>query len=258
MKNKIKFIFLFILIAFLITISIIFKENILNIINNICNSFKRTLIDENRYELFIKGFNNTILISITSIIFGTILGLLLFLLQRVKSKVINIISYSLVRFLQGVPITILLLTFYFGVFASVNINPVIVAIITFSIYFSAYVAEIFKGAFESINKTQVESAYSLGFTKLQTLKYIIIPQILVYIIPVYKNESVLLIKSTSIASYISIMELTKASDIVRNRTYEAFFPLIFVAIIYFLICYIFCKLLDYINKKVNPRMVKTR
>ena len=83
-------------------------------------------------------------------------------------------------------------------------------------------------------------------------------QVLVYIIPVYKNESVLLIKSTSIASYISIMELTKASDIVRNRTYEAFFPLIFVAIIYFLICYIFCKLLDYINKKVNPRMVKTR
>ena len=258
MKKIIKFIIIFIVIVLLISLSIIHKNSLLEIINGISYSFKRTLIDENRYELFIKGFNNTIIISITSIIFGTILGFVLFLLQRIKSKFINIIAYSIIKFLQGVPITILLLTFYFVVFASVDINPIIVAIITFSIYFSAYVAEIFKGAFASINKIQVDSAYSLGFTKLQTLRYIIIPQVLAIIIPMYKNESVLLIKSTSIASYISIMELTKASDIIRNRTYEAFFPLIFVAIIYFLICYLFCKILDYINKKVNPRMVKTK
>ena len=258
MKNKIKIISEFIAIVFLIILMIINKDNLLNIINNIIISFNRTLIEENRYEIFIKGFKNTLLISFASIVFGTILGFILFLFHKIKYKIINIISYTIVRFLQGVPIAVLLLTFYFGIFSSININPILVAIITFSIYFSAYVTEIFKGAFASINKTQVDSAYSLGFTKMQTLKYIIIPQVLVYIIPVYKNESVQLIKSTSIASYISIMDLTKASDIVRNRTYEGFFPLIFVALIYFLICLLFCKLLDCINKKVNPRMVKTK
>lgn len=96
----------------------------------------------------------------------------------------------------------------------------------------------------------------MGFTKFQTFKYIIVPQALSYVIPVYKNESVSLIKSTSIAGYISVMELTKASDIIRNRTYEAFFPLIFTAMIYFLICYIFCKLLDFMYIKTNPKMVK--
>ena len=258
MKNKIKFISTFIIMAFIMTLIILNKDNLLNIINNIITSFNRTLIEENRYKFFIKGLKNTLLISFTSIVFGTILGFILFLLQKTKYKIINLVSYTIVRFLQGVPITVLLLTFYFGVFASVNINPILVAIITFSLYFSAYVTEIFKGAFASINKTQVASSYSLGFTKIQTLKYIVIPQILVYIIPVYKNASVQLIKSTSIASYISIMDLTKASDIVRNRTYEAFFPLIFVALIYFVICFLFCKLLDYVNKKVNPRMVKIK
>ena len=178
------------------------------------------------------------------------------MLHRSKIKILKIISLVFVRFLQGVPVTVLLLTFYFGFFGSINIEPIIVAVIAFSIYFSAYVCEIIKGAFSSINRTQIDSAYALGFTKIQTFKYIVFPQVLSYVILVYKNESVSLIKSTSIAGYISVMELTKASDIIRNRTYEAFFPLIFTALIYFIICYVFCKLLDLIYKKVSPRMVK--
>ena len=110
-----------------------------------------------------------------------------------------------------------------------------------------------KGAYASINKNQIYSAYSMGFTKKQTLRFIILPQVLSYMIPVYKNEMVSLIKLTSIASYISIIDLTKASDIVRNRTYEAFFPLIFTAFIYFLICFLLGKLLDYADKRMNPR-----
>ena len=180
----------------------------------------------------------------------------MFLLQKSKIKVLNILSYIIVRFLQGVPVTVLLLTFYFGIFGDISIEPILVAIIAFSIYFSAYVSEIVKGAFLSINRTQIDSAYALGFTKLQTVRYIIIPQVLSYVIPVYKNESVSLIKSTSIAGYISVIELTKATDIIRNRTYEAFFPLIFTALIYFIICYAFCKLLDLVYKKINPRVVK--
>ena len=254
MKNK-KWIRSIIVQAIIVLIIFVFRKHIINFLGSIYNSFNRTVIEEDRYILFLDGFKVTILISFLSIIIGTILGFVLFLFQKSKIKILNISSKILIKFLQGVPVTVLLLTFYFGIFGSININPIIVAVIAFSIYFSAYVAYIFKGAFSSINKTQIDSAYALGFTKSQTFKYIIIPQILSYIIPVYKNESVSLIKSTSIAGYISILELTKASDIIRNRTYEAFFPLIFTAIIYFLICYIFCKILDFINKKVNPREV---
>lgn len=255
MNKRINLIKITIIFLLLILIVLINKENLINLFSKITYSFNRTVIEEKRYILFLNGLKATLLISFLSIFIGTLLGFFLFLLQKIKIKFLNILSYIIVKFLQGIPVTILLLTFYFGIFGKINIDALIVAIFSFSIYFSAYVSEIFKGAFSSINKMQIYSAYALGFTKLQTLRYIIIPQILSYVIPVYKNESVSLIKSTSIAGYISIMELTKASDIIRNRTYEAFFPLIFTALIYFVICYLFCKILDIIYKKVNSRVV---
>ena len=256
MKTKNKWIKVIIILFLLILFLICNKENIIKLFSSIYSSFIRTLIDEKRYILFLNGLKSTLLISFLSIIIGTLFGFILFLLHRFKINILKIISLVFVRFLQGVPVTVLLLTFYFGIFGSINIDPVIVAVIAFSIYFSAYFCEIIKGAFSSINRTQIDSAYALGFTKIQTFKYIVFPQVLSYVIPVYKNESVSLIKSTSIVGYISVMELTKASDIIRNRTYEAFFPLIFTSLIYFIICYVFCKLLDLIYKKVNPRMVK--
>lgn len=256
MKNKTKFIKYFIILFLILIVTVISKDVIIDFFKDISNSFNRTVIIEKRYILFFKGLKSTLLISFLSIIFGTLLGLILFLLQKSKIRSLNILSYIIVRFLQGVPVTVLLLTFYFGIFGDINVEPILVAIITFSIYFSAYVSEIVRGAFLSINRTQIDSAYALGFTKIQTVKYIIIPQVLSYVIPVYKNESVSLIKSTSIAGYISVIELTKATDIIRNRTYEAFFPLIFTALIYFIICYAFCKILDLVYKKINPRVVK--
>ena len=256
MSNKKRYIKILVILFVLTIFAVYNRENIINIFEKLQNSFIRTVIDEKRYILFLEGLKSTLLISFLSIFIGSLLGFILFLLYKSRIKSLNVISYIFVRFLQGVPVTVLLLTFYFGIFASINIEPIIVAIITFSIYFSAYVCEIIKGAFLTINKTQIDSAYSLGFTKFQTFKYIIVPQVLSYVIPVYKNESVSLIKSTSIAGYISVIELTKASDIIRNRTYEAFFPLIFTALIYFLICYIFCKLLDFMYIKTNPKMVK--
>lgn len=256
MKNQNKWIKVIIILFILILVLICNKETVIKFLSSIYSGFIRTVIDEKRYILFLDGLKSTLLISFLSIIIGTLLGFILFLLHRSKIKTLKIISLVFVRFLQGIPVTVLLLTFYFGIFGSLNIEPVIVAVIAFSIYFSAYVCEIIKGAFSSINRTQIDSAYALGFTKIQTFKYIVFPQVLSYVIPVYKNESVSLIKSTSIAGYISITELTKASDIIRNRTYEAFFPLIFTALIYFIICYVFCKLLDLIYKKVNLRAVK--
>ena len=248
MKKRIKIIIFFIVILLIV---FLFKNYFWN---DLVNSFNRTIIDEDRYLLFLQGFKATIVISLLSIIFGTIIGFIIFLLNR--NKIFKNFAYFYVKFFQGVPITVILLIFYFVIFGKININPVLVAVISFSIYFSAYISEIFKGAYASLNRIQIDSAYSLGFTKIQTLKYIIIPQVLVYIIPVYKNEVVSLIKLTSICGYISIMDLTKASDIIRNRTYEPFFPLIFTALVYLVICNIISRLLDAIYFKINPRGVK--
>lgn len=255
MKNMIKYIFCIIFILIISIIIFINKNLIFLFFNNLYNSFNRTLIEEDRYILILKGLKSTIIISCLSILFGTIFGFILFLIRKSKFKIIKFFSKLFVTLIQGTPVTVLLLIFYYAIFGLIDINPIIVAIITFSIYFSAYVSEIFRGAYASINQTQIYSAYALGFTKIQTLKFIILPQVLSYMIPVFKNESVSLIKSTSIAGYISIMDLTKASDIIRNRIYEAFFPLIFTALIYFLICFIISKILDFIYKKINPRKV---
>lgn len=251
MKKKILKI---ILLLFVIGIALfIYKDETLIFLNSISNSFYRTVIEEQRYKLLLEGFLSTTIISIMSIIFGTLLGLIIYYIRKSRFRVIKKISKFFVNIIQGVPITVLLLTFYYVIFGKVNIDPLLVAIITFSLYFSAYISEIVRGAMNSINISQINSAYALGFNKLQTLKYIILPQALTYIIPVYKNEIVSLIKLTSIAGYISIMDLTKASDIIRNRTYEAFFPLIITAIVYFILCYLISKILDFAYKRINPR-----
>lgn len=250
MKKKLKILLFILLLSIL---SIIFRSEIYVMINNISESFFRTVIEEQRYKLLFQGFISTTIISIASIVFGTLLGLIIYCINKNKLQILREFGNFYVRVMQGVPITVLLLTSYYVIFGKINIDPLLVAIITFSIYFSAYVSEIVKGAMDSINISQIHSAYALGFNKIQTIKYIILPQALSYTIPVYKNEVVSLVKLTSIAGYISIMDLTKASDIIRNRTYEAFFPLIITAIIYFILCYSIGKILDLLYKKINPR-----
>jgi polar amino acid transport system substrate-binding protein len=147
--------------------------------------------------------------------------------------------------MRGIPQLVILMIMFYVVLAKSGLNATAVAVVSFSMVFAAYVSEMFRTAILSIGKGQTEAGIALGFTPLQTFIYIIAPQAIRNVMPVYKGEAVSLFKSTSIVGYIAIMDLTKASDLIRSRTFDAFFPLIIIAIIYFILAWLLGWMLDW-------------
>ena len=135
------------------------------------------------------------------------------------------------------------------IFAGTSVNPVTVAVITFGMNFAAYVSEMFRSAIESVDKGQTEAGVALGFTPFKTFIYIVLPQAFKQVLPVFKGETISLVKTTSIVGFIAVQDLTKVGDIIRSRTFDAFFPLIMVAILYFVLSWIFATALDFIGPK---------
>lgn len=228
---------------------------------NILNSFQSNIIQEKRYLLLWDGLKTTIIISILAIIFGTFLGSIICFLRMSRNKFLNIPAKIYISILRGTPVLVILMIIFYVVFASVNINPIIVATIAFGMNCGAYAAEIFRSGIEGIEKGQMEAGIAMGFNRIKTFIYIILPQTIRRILPIYKGEIITLVKMTSIVGYIAVQDLTKASDIIRSRTFDAFFPLIFIAILYFLISLILIQSLDYLEKITDPkfkRKVRTK
>ncbi len=220
---------------------------------SISDSFYNNIILEKRYIHIIDGLEVTMLISILAALLGTLIGSLVCYMRMSKRKILSETAKVYISLLRGTPVLVLLMIIYYVVFSSVNINPVIVAIIAFGLNFGAYVSEMFRTSVESIDKGQREAAIAGGFAKMQTFVYIILPQALRHILPVYKGEFISLIKMTSIVGYIAVQDLTKASDIIRSRTFDAFFPLIMVAVIYLFLAWLLTWALGLIEISVDPK-----
>ena len=214
----------------------------------VANSFYNNLILENRYQLIFDGLKVTIIISILSTIFGTLLGAFVCFLRMSKKKILCSTGKVYISVLRGTPVLVFLMIIFYVIFASVNIDPVLVAVVAFGMNFAAYVAEIFRTGIEGIDRGQTEAGIAMGFTKIKTFIYIIIPQAVKRVLPVYKGELISLVKMTSIVGYIAVQDLTKASDIIRSRTFDAFFPLIMVAAVYYLLSWFLMLLIGYIEK----------
>lgn len=225
---------------------------------SVSNSFYSNIILENRYLLILNGLKVTILISILSALLGTILGALICFFRMSKNKTATITAGLFIDLVRGTPVLVLLMIIFYVVFASVNIDPVIVAIIAFGINFGAYVSEMFRSAIESIDRGQREAGIAAGFTRAQTFIHIIMPQALQRVLPVYKGEFISLVKMTSIVGYIAVQDLTKASDIIRSRTFDAFFPLIMAAVLYIAIAGLLTWALSFIEISVDPKKRKLK
>jgi len=222
-------------------------------IAKVADSFYSNIIHEKRYLLIWEGLKTTVIISVFSTIFGTLLGALICLMRMSKRTVLNLPARVYINILRGMPVLVLLMLIFYVVFASVNINPILVAIIAFGMNFGAYVSEIFRSGIEGIDKGQTEAGIAMGFTKLKTFLFIVLPQTVQRILPVYRGEFISLVKMTSIVGYIAVQDLTKASDIIRARTFDAFFPLIMVAILYFMIAWILMQSLEYLERITDPK-----
>ena len=220
---------------------------------NIGESFYSNIIHEQRYLLILNGLYVTVLITILSAFFGTMLGGVVCAMRMSKNRKVTAIASAFIAAIRGTPVLVLLMIIYYVIFASINISAVLVAVIGFGVNFAAYVSEMFRTSIESIDKGQTEAGTASGFTRVQTFLYIIMPQALRRVLPVYKGEFISLLKMTSIVGYIAVQDLTKASDIIRSRTFDAFFPLIMVAVIYFLLAWSLGLILDRIEINVDPK-----
>ncbi len=196
-------------------------------------SFEKNFIREGRWKLFLKGVLVTFLITALSMIFGTILGFVLFLWCRNGNRTANAVTGVFGRLIQGMPMVVLLMILYYIVFKEIDIGGVMVSVIAFSMTFGLSVYGLLKVGVGAVDRGQYEAAYALGYSVNRTFFRIILPQALPHVMDSYRSETVTLIKATAIVGYIAVQDLTKVGDIVRARTYEAFFPLIAIAVIYF-------------------------
>lgn len=223
------------------------------LIGEVADSIHANFILEQRWQLILNGIWVTIVISVASTLFGTVLGAFICWLRMSPQAMLRLFGSSYIFLIRGLPVLLLLMLIFYVAFASVNIDPLIVAVIAFGMNFAAYVSEMFRTGIEGIDRGQSEAGIAMGFTRIQTFVYIILPQAARRILPVYRGEFISMVKMTSIVGYIGVQDLTKAGDIIRSRTFEAFVPLIMVAAIYFLIIWLLGLVLDHIDRRTDPK-----
>lgn len=221
-------------------------------------SFRSNIIAERRYLLLWDGLKTTVLISMLSTIFGTALGAVICYMRMSPLAVLRGPARLYIAVLRGTPIVVLLMIIFYVVFGSVDVNPVVVATIAFGMNFAAYVSEMFRTGIESIDRGQKEGGIAMGFSPLQTFAYIMFPQMVQRTLPVYKGEFISLVKMTSVVGYIAVQDLTKAGDIIRSRTFDAFFPLIMITVLYFVIAWGLMQGLQYLERRTDPKLARRK
>lgn len=229
----------------------------------------RVFIVDARWTWIFEGLLNTLIITAGALVIGIVIGILIAAVRSSYDKnyealkmrggfgyavlsFFNRICHIYITVIRGIPMVVQLLLWYF-VFLKFMRESIPVAIIAFGVNSGAYVAEIFRSGIMSIDQGQFEAGRSLGFNYFQTMRHVIIPQAFKVVLPTLCSEFIVLIKETSIAGYVGIMDLTKAGDLIRGRTFEAFMPLIAVAIVYLLLV----MLLTWLVGKLERRLRKS-
>ncbi len=205
--------------------------------------------------MLLKGFGNTILITLVALLIGVVIGSAIAVAKyyadgNPKLKVISKICDAYTTVIRGIPVTVLLMIFYFIILVS-DTNGIITAIIAFGINSGAYMAELIRSGINAVDKGQMEAARSLGMSKWQSMRTIIFPQAIKNILPAIGNECIALLKETSVAGYVTVVDLTRAANLIRTNTGDAINPLVLLALIYLAVVILMTKLLSILERRLN-------
>lgn len=234
---------------------------------NFIQEFSRVMLENNRFDFIITGLKNTFLITLGSLALGILLGVIVAIIRSTYDKnkdhfkknggisyfilsVLNGICKIYLTVIRGTPVVVQLMIFYFIIFTSTD-NGVAIATFAFGINSGAYVAEIFRSGIMAIDHGQFEAGRSLGLNYVQTMIYIIVPQMFKVVLPTLCNEFIVLLKETSVAGYVGVIDLTKAGNTIAGRTFSYFIPLITVAIIYLIVVMILTKLVAILERRLR-------
>jgi His/Glu/Gln/Arg/opine family amino acid ABC transporter permease subunit len=229
--------------------------------------FELNFIEAGRWKWLMEGLGNTLIITFFALLIGLVIGVVVAAIRSTYDKnresmamhkgagyyllkIANGICHVYLTVFRGTPIVVQLLIMYFIVFATSR-DSLMIAIIAFGINSGSYVAEILRGGIMSIDNGQFEAGRSLGFNYPQTMLHIIIPQVFKNVLPTLCNEFIVLLKETSVAGYVGIVDLTKAGDLIRGRTFSAFMPLIAVALIYLAMVIILSSLVGVLERRLR-------
>lgn len=224
-----------------------------SILNYLSESIKNTFITEQRWKTVVSGLKITVIISTLAIILGSFVGFVLCLGKRSKRRILSTIVRYLIQIIQGMPVVLLLMICFYLIFARIGLGEITVAVLTFSMYLAVYVADMLDAGISGVSRNEIEGAMAIGLKKHQTFMKIIFPEAISQVFPVYQGHVVNLVKQTSIVGYIAVVDLTKASDLIRSRTFDAFFPLITTTILYFVLTRIYIIILKNIQIRFFSR-----
>ena len=221
-------------------------------------------IESDRWRYLWDGLGATLKVTFFALIVGVIIGIVVAIIRSTHDKnikdmkgaskailkVLDLIARVYLTVIRGTPVVVQLMIMYYIVLVS-STNKILVATLAFGMNSGAYVAEIFRSGIMSIDNGQFEAGRSLGFNFVQTMRYIIIPQAFKNVLPALANEFIVLLKETSVSGYVALHDLTKGGDIIRSRTYDAFLPLIGVALIYLVMVMFFTYLVGILERRLR-------
>ena len=221
------------------------------------NKLYETFIETGYYTLMLEGLKNTLLITLGALLIGVVIGTLIavtkyFGEESTAFKPLVMLCDLYVTVIRGVPVVVLLLVFYFIILTSAN--GVAVAVLTFGINSGADMAELIRSGINAVDAGQAEASRSLGLSRMQTMRKVILPQAVRYILPAIGNELIALLKETSVAGYVAVVDLTRAGNLVRNNTYDAVNPLLIVAATYLILVVSLTQLLWHFEKRMADKV----
>lgn len=219
------------------------------------DKLQETFLEDNRYMWLVEGLGNTLLITLGALLIGVLIGTLIAVTKyycdgNKKLRYISWLCDLYTTVIRGIPVTVLLLVFFYIICVAAK-NGIPVAIMAFGINSGAYMAELIRGGINAVDKGQMEAARSLGLSKGQAMVKVIFPQAIKNILPAIGNECIALLKETSVAGYVAVVDVTKAATNIRNKTYDAVNPILALALVYLAMVIIMTRFLVILERRLN-------